>query len=778
MAGTGEENKAVDFMVEGMDCADCALHIERDISKIPGIHSVTVNFMTSRMSVKTTDISRVSPEIFQAVRAAGYSIRSLDGSKTGIFRIQGLNSRKEARKIRVFLSRQDGIQKIRIKYSDKQVILEHKLEYPEILRLFRTIGFEAQYLRDPQRNLADPVRKNRMMLLWVTVSGLAALTGIGMQYWGVPDLWVIPVYLIAILSGGFHIAQKGWKEARNLRLGMNFLMSLAVIGAMIIGEWSEAAAVIFLFSLAELLESFSIQRARKSLASLVELTPAMALIKTPDGLVEKAVEEVQIGEIVVIRPGYRIPLDGQVSDGFSTVDQSPITGESVPLSKSPGEDVYAGCLNQQGVLEIRVSKTYKESTLAKIIHLVEDAQVKRAPIQNYVDKFARYYTPVVVALAVCFACFPPLIFGTPFSVWFYRALVLLVISCPCALVISTPITIVSALTNASRNGILIKGGAYLENFYKIRVIAFDKTGTLTYGRPVVQQIIPLNGYDENEILQIAASMESNSEHAIAQAILDCALEKGIELKPVTHFRAITGRGAVAKLDGQEMYIGNHKLFEENGWCQEDIHRHIENLERKQLTTVLVGNHHKMLGLIALADDVRKEARESVQKLRDLGVSQMIMLTGDNEITAGAISEKTGMDKFHAELLPDQKVKLLRDLQKFHPQVAMIGDGVNDAPALAAATIGISMGTSASDLAIETADITLMQDDLNKIPYLKKLSHKTISIIKQNIFLSLLLKAAFFGLAIPGIATLWMAVFADMGASLLVIFNGLRALRVK
>ncbi len=493
---------------------------------------------------------------------------------------------------------------------------------------------------------------------------------------------------------------------------------------------------------------------------------------------EKPIEQVPIGDIILIKPGNRIPLDGRVIAGSSLVDQAPITGESLPVSKSEGDEVYAGSLNQQGVLEVKVDRPYQDSTIAKIIHLIEEAQSQRAPIQRFVEKFAYYYTPIVVLLAIGFAVVPPLLFSGSFSQWFYRALVLLVISCPCALVISTPVTLVSALTTAARNGILIKGGTYLENFQRIGILAFDKTGTLTHGRPTVQTIIALNNHSAEEILRIAAAIEANSEHSIAQAIVAHAHHLGIEPQAVQNFQAIPGRGAKADVADKTFYIGNHKLFEENGCCQEKVHEHIRYIENQRHTAVLIGNHSQLIGVIALADEVRENAASAIQQLKRGGIEKIIMLTGDNEVTAQSISQKAGIEEFYAELLPAQKVTTIQQLTEGGKLVAMVGDGINDAPALAAATIGISMGVSGSDTAIETADIVLMKDDLNKIAFLKFLSKKTVKIIRQNIFISLFLKFAFFILAIPGLATLWMAVFADMGASLVVIFNGLRLLNFR
>ncbi len=686
--------------VVGMDCADCALHVEKSVNQVQGIKLAQVNFISGNLKIEYDDQHTNLQEVEKAVKSAGYS------------------------------------------------------------------------LKKPTRSFWQ---KNKPTILTV-LSGIFGLAGSIVHFSHTSEYISIPLFAIAILTGGFPIAIKGIKEARHLTLGMDFLMSIAVIGAMIIGEWTEAAYVIFLFSLAELIESYSVKRARRSIESLMELAPDVALVKTDSGNMEKPAGSVAVGNVIIIRPGDRIPLDGEVLAGSSAVNQAPITGESIPVDKSPGEEVFAGTINQQGVLEVRVTKRMQDSMLARIIRLVEEAQARKAPTQQFVEKFSRYYTPAMVSFAILVAAIPPLLFGGIFTEWFYRALVLLVISCPCALVISTPVTIVSGLTNAARNGILIKGGSYLENFDKIRVLAFDKTGTLTTGKPVVQSIQTLNHHSVEKLLQIATSLEANSEHPLAKAITDYATRQGITPIPVEQFSALPGKGARGVINGELCYIGNHRLFEEEKICQNAVHAELEKLENRSHTAVLVGNPKNLLGLIAIADEVREAAFPAIQKLKQLGIRKTVMLTGDNAVTARAIAGQIGIDKFEAELLPDNKVEVIQQLMKNQSLLAMVGDGINDAPALASATMGIAMGVSGSDTAIETADIALMEDDLSRIAYLKKLSRKTVRIIKQNIFIALFLKAIFFALAIPGLVTLWMAVFADMGASLIVIFNGLRALK--
>jgi Cd2+/Zn2+-exporting ATPase len=557
---------------------------------------------------------------------------------------------------------------------------------------------------------------------------------------------------------------------------MNALMTLAVIGAMVIGEWMEAGAVVFLFALAQLLESKSMDKARRSINSLIDKSPKTANVLRNGEVVILPVAQVVVGDHISIKPGENIPMDGIVMKGKSHVDQSAITGESNPVGKNIDDRVFAGTLNKNGYLEVKVDRPYDQSTFSKIIHLVTEAQGKKAPKQAFIDRFAQYYTPIVIFFALIIATIPPLLFNQLFDVWFYRALVILVIACPCALVISTPVTIVSGLTAAIRKGILIKGGKFLENFDKLDAVAFDKTGTLTEGKPDVQNIISFGDNSELDILNIAVSLESKSEHPIAEAIVNYAKKDHFSVSEVDNFKAIEGKGIEGEISGEKYIVGNHRLFEEIGWCDEKVHTTLDDIEDDQHTAVLIGNSNGVIGIISISDSVREFAKESISTLKKNDIKELVLITGDNQRTAEKVARSVGIDAFHAELLPEDKVTVIEDLKKKYDQVAMVGDGVNDAPSLAAADIGIAMGTGGSDAALETADIILVKDDLKSLPYLKKLSKLTLRIIKQNIAIALGLKIIFLALAIPGLATLWMAVFADMGASLLVIFNGLRTLK--
>jgi Cd2+/Zn2+-exporting ATPase len=578
------------------------------------------------------------------------------------------------------------------------------------------------------------------------------------------------LYLASVLFGAYHFARKGLYALKTLSLGINFLMSLAILGAIVIEEYVEAASLAFLFSLAELLEEFSVERARRSLRELIKLAPREARVRRNGEELLCPIEEIAVGEVCIVKPGERIALDGQVLSGSSFVNQAPITGESVPVEKRPGDEVFAGTINYDGYLEITVTKRAKDTTLARIIHLVEEAEAQKAPSERFVDRFARYYTPGVVLVALLVATVPAIFFGAAFSEWFSRALALLVIACPCALLISTPVSIISAITSAARHGVLIKGGVYLEELGQIQTIVFDKTGTLTTGQLTVTDIIPTDSISPTEVLRIAAALERKSQHPIAQAIVRAYEERaaGEPLPDAQEFTSLTGQGVQAKLDGTLYRVGRLQLFNADGLA----------LASQAKTVIGVGTPDRLLGLIALADSIRPQAHQTVQRLKDLGI-EVVMVTGDNEAAARAVAQHVGITHYHAGVFPDQKVHEIEHLRSEYGRVAMVGDGVNDAPALAAASVGIAMGAVGSDAALETAHVALMGDDLSKLPYLIELSRRTRRVIQQNIFFSILTKLTL-GLGVfPGYVTLVLAVLVgDMGASLAVTGNALRLARVK
>ncbi len=567
-------------------------------------------------------------------------------------------------------------------------------------------------------------------------------------------------------------------------------MSLAVAGAIFIGQWPEAAMVTFLFGVAELIENYSLGRARDAIAGLLQMTPETASVKSVDGeWNEVRADEVELGQIVRVRPGERIPLDGELTAGASSVNQAPITGESLPVEKTIGDGVFAGTVNERGAFEFRVTAGAGQTLLARIIVSVQEAQAQRAPTQRFIDNFARYYTPAVVLFALGVAVVPPLFLGEPFAVWLYRALVLLVISCPCALVISTPVTVVSGLAAAARLGILIKGGVILESGRRLKMVALDKTGTLTQGRPVLTEIVPLDGQTRDELLQLAASLDAPSEHPVAAAIvaawtksqqqdklisLGGAPQSG-QLLFVSGFEALPGRGATGVIGGARYFVGNHRLAQENGVCDEAIEVALSRLENAGATAVILSDDTTALAIFGVADTLRESSVEAVRELHQLGIKS-VMLSGDNRQTARSIASQVGIDDARGELLPDDKLAAMDELLAKYGAVGMVGDGINDAPALAKATIGFAMGAAGTDTAIETADVALMQDDLRKLPQFVRLSRAVGRVLTQNIAFAIAVKIVFFALALSGHVTLWMAVFADMGGSLLVVFNGLRLLQ--
>lgn len=588
--------------------------------------------------------------------------------------------------------------------------------------------------------------------------------------------------LLSIVFYGFSIISAIWfvlpgavLAVRTLRPNINLLMTLAVIGAVTIGEWFEGATVIFLFAISLYLESWSVARARRAIESLLQVAPPVARYLSAEGKIEeKLVEEIPVNSIVLVRPGEKIALDGIITKGTSSINESMITGESIPVTKTIGDSIFAGTLNEESSIEFKVTKPANDTTLARIIRMVEEGQARKAPSEQWVEKFARYYTPLMLLMAVGVAVIPPIFLGE-WSKWFYNALVLLVIGCPCALVISTPVSIVAGLTRAARNGILIKGGVFLENIGQMSLLAMDKTGTITYGKPQVEKIIPLNNHTEAELLEIAAALEQHSNHPLARSILEKAKQSKINPLTATEYTVLPGKGAYGLIDGQKFWIGSHKMIEELGEETEEFHTLARNLEDEAHTVVAICNKEHICGVITLKDQIRANVKDIVKELKETGIKKVILLTGDNQQTAEAVGNALGIDEVHAQLLPEDKVKMVRDLSQEN-KVIMIGDGINDTPALASAHIGIAMAGMGTDAAIETADIALMSDNIEKIPWLIQHSHKTLRIIQQNIIFSISIKVLFIILTFLGISNLWMAIAADMGATIIVVFNALRLLK--
>jgi Cd2+/Zn2+-exporting ATPase len=655
---------------------------------------------------------------------------------------------------------------------------------PVVMEVIRSTGLEVETPSATPAELAqaDPeLRQSHSSASWLSqawplyVSGGAAV-GAEVLEWVRADLqWLtVGLALLAIATGGFSTYKKGWLALRHRNLNMNALMSIAVTGAMLIGEWPEAAVVMFLFTLAELIETRALERARRTIARLLELAPEVATVQQPDGRwTQMVVATVPVNSVVRVRPGERIALDGRVVSGRSTVNQAPITGESLPVEKASDDPVFAGTINEAGSLEYRVTARSTDSTLARIVHAVESAQSERAPTQRFIDRFAKVYTPAVFAAAVAVALVPPLLLGAAWLPWTYKALVLLVIACPCALVISTPVTIVSGLTSAARRGILVKGGRYLEAGRRMVTLALDKTGTLTTGKPVQTDFIRLaKDLTDEEVQRTASSLAARSDHPVSAAIAAHARAGGLVPREVFDFEALVGRGTRAELDGTRVYLGNGRLMQELGF---GVVAAAESLERAGKSVVILADSQRPLALFAVGDTVRPSSRAAIQELRALGVHTVI-LSGDNPHTTRAIAAEVGIDEARGSLLPEAKLRAIEELIETQGPVGMVGDGINDAPALARADIGFAMGAAGTDTAIETADIALMDDDLRKIPTFIRLSRAVSRVLMQNITLALGLKAVFLTLALAGYATMWMAVIADVGATLLVVANGLRLLR--
>lgn len=709
--------------VSGLDCADCVATVERGLTGIPGVLGCQVNLATGMVTVEWDQAQVGEQRLRATLREIGHAV----------VEPQPKISAAEA--------------------TDRRTRWAARLR---------------------QREYASMV-----------LSGLTFAAGLLMTLFGATEPLRTAAFAATMVLGGHEFARAGVQGLlRSRRLNVDLLMTIAAVGAALLGKWAEGAAVVFLFALGETLERLTMARARRSIRSLMELAPAEAERLDRDRSGRVPIETLAIGDRILVRPGERLPMDGVVVEGHSAVNQAPITGESIPVEKNVGDEVFAGSINGSGALEVRVTRRARDNTLARIIKMVEEAQARKAQSQRFVDRFAAYYTPAVVVGSLFLAVLPPLALGWSWAESIRRALVLLVISCPCALVISTPVSIISAVSTAARRGVLIKGGASLEALGGVKAIAFDKTGTLTLGRPVVTDVIPLDGAGREDgagtraresLLALAAAVEARSEHPIAQAVVQAAREAGLSIEPVRTFQALPGLGARAEVNGEVVEIGRRELFDQHALLVE-ARAQVEALERQGKTTMILARGGRPAALLAVADQARPGVREVLARLRRLGVERLVMLTGDNEVTARAIASNLGLTEVRAGLLPEQKVEAIRALLAEYGSVAMVGDGVNDAPALAAATVGIAMGAAGTDQALEVADVALMADDLAQLPFAVELSRAARGTIRQNIAFSLGVKGLFMLLAVPGLATLWMAVFADDGASLLVTGNGLRLLR--
>jgi Zn2+/Cd2+-exporting ATPase len=688
------------------------------------------------------------------------------------YRVEGFTCANCAAKFENNVQNLEGVEDAKVNFGASKLTVYGNTTIESLEKAGAFEGLKLREDRDKQFVKRDSFLKRNMYVLLACI--LVVFAYVSQTINGEDSLWTIAIFFSAIAIGGFRLFKTGLLNLIRLEFDMRTLMTIAIIGAAIIGEWGEGAIVVILFAISERLEAYSMDKARESIRSLIDLAPSEALIER-DGkeqLIE--VEDIQIGDVMIVKPGQKIAMDGQVESGLSSVNQAAITGESVPVEKSLGDDVFAGTLNAEGYLKVRVTKRVEDTTLAKITHLVEEAQGEKAPSQAFVDRFAKYYTPIIIGIAFLVALIPPLVMGLEWSTWIYQGLAVLVVGCPCALVISTPVSIVTAIGNAASKGVLIKGGVYLEELGQLKAIAFDKTGTLTKGTPEVTDFILLESLDEKEVWSKIAALEFYSQHPLAAALVRKAEENNIDFRniSITNFLSHTGKGISGDIDGAEYFIGNEKLFDAVP------QQKIKDLQLNGKTVMVFGKENHPLALIGVADEARETSRNVIEELHRLGIKQTIMLTGDNEATGEAIAAKLKVKDIKASLLPEQKLDFIKSYQKKYGKVAMVGDGVNDAPALAAATVGVAMGGAGTDTALETADIALMSDDLEKLPFIVTLSRKALTVIKQNITFAIGIKIIALLLVVPGWLTLWIAIFADMGATLIVTLNGLRLLRVK
>ncbi|HEO3087508.1 TPA: cadmium-translocating P-type ATPase [Streptococcus agalactiae] len=696
------------------------------------------------------------------------------------YRIEGLSCTNCAGKFEKNVKQLPGVTSATVNFGASKISVEGQTTIEE---LEEAGAFENLIIRDDQEN-DEQVRSKesfikRNIALIISL-GFILVAVISQLSLGEDHLLTKALYILAIIIGGFDLFKEGFSDLIKLDFSMESLMTIAIIGAAFIGEWAEGSIVVILFAISEALERFSMDKARQSIRSLMDIAPKEALIRRNNVEQLVSVDKIDIDDIMIIKPGQKIAMDGLVINGHSSVNQAAITGESVPVEKQLDDEVFAGTLNEEGVLEVKVTKKVTDTTIAKIIHLVEEAQGERAPAQAFVDKFAKYYTPFIIIMALLIVVVPPLFFGGDWNKWLYQGLSILVVGCPCSLVISTPVSIVSAIGNAAKNGVLVKGGVYLEEIGHLRAIAFDKTGTLTKGKPVVTDFIATSSETDINYLSIISSLESLSQHPLASAILNEADKTNVDYKSIQieDFQSITGKGLTGIHQNIRYYIGSPKLFSASVIEETAVKVQYRQFQEQGKTAMYFGTDEQILGVIAVADEVRDSSAAVISELHKLSIEHTIMLTGDNTKTAESIGKQLGVTEIKGDLMPQEKLDSIKALRTTYNKVAMVGDGINDAPALAASTVGIVMGGAGTDTALETADVALMGDDLQKLPFIVRLSRQTLKVIKQNITFSLGIKLLALLLVIPGWLTLWIAIVADMGATLLVTLNGLRLMKVK
>ena len=760
------------YRVDGMDCPSCASTLQKGVNRLEGVEQTDVYYSTGKMNV-TTDGAVRAETIEQTVQQLGYTPRTNQAGPAETYHIHGMDCGACASTISKHLANVDGVRDVDVRFSTGKMTIAHDLEPQTIVSEVQRVGYEAEYPNTPVDKVS-PKEKRRMP--WTTLAGILLLLGVGSSLAPLPTAIAIMFYLATIMVGGYKPAKSAYYAIKNRSLDMNVLMIGAAVGAPLIGEFFEGALVVWLFALGNALQNKSVAKTRTSISNLMDLAPAKAWVQQHGSWIQQHVEDVAVGQTILIKPGEKIPLDGTIQQGTSMIDQSPITGESLPVDKSIEDPVYAGTLNDFGTLEVKVTARPEDTTLSRIIHLVEEAQEQKAPTEAFIDRFATIYTPIVFAAAIGTMVVPPLLGIGAWTEWVYRGLALLVVACPCALVISTPVAIVSAIGNAAKQGVLIKGGAFLEATGKLDTLAFDKTGTLTEGRPVVEHVHAEYG-DNERLLAIAHTMEVYSNHPIARAIVTFAEQEGINTVAGNGFSTVPGKGVQGTIDGETYFAGKPEWLEEMEVPLSSLREDIQRQQQEGMTITVIGSRDRLVGYIGVADTIRPVSSSSVTSLHRNGIRELTMLTGDNEGTATKIAQQANIDRYVANLLPENKAEAIRTLQQQGYRVGMVGDGINDAPALATADIGIAMGGAGTDTSMEAADIVLMADNLEKLPYTIRLSRKALAIIKQNIWFAILIKVAAIGLIVPDILTLWMAVLSDTGAALLVILNSLRLFRL-
>ncbi|ADE70159.1 MULTISPECIES: heavy metal translocating P-type ATPase [Priestia] len=774
VSGDSDIEETAEYRVYGMDCPSCAATIEKSLKTLNDIQHVTLNYNTGKLQVAAASESALLL-IPSSVEKLGFNIETIQSNKKmKTYLIEGMDCAACANTIVNHLKTVPAVKDVRVNFSTGKAQIEHDNEADDIIKEVSKAGYTATLVTSSRQSAESRHHKGQNGP--IVFSGILIALGFIGSHTGIASYMTTVLYAIAMIVSGYKPAKSAYYGIKSRSLDMNVLMTVAALGAAVIGEWLEGATVVWLFALGVALQTRSIEQTRNSIRGLMDLAPSEAWVKENGQLIKKAAEDISIGTTIVVKPGDRIPLDGEIINGESNINQAPITGESIPVDKIIGDAVYAGTINESGSLEVKVTKLVEDTTISKIIHLVEEAQEKKAPTQAFVDKFATIYTPIVFILALFIMVIPPLFDGA-WSEWFYKGLELLVVACPCALVISTPVAIVSAIGNAAKNGVLIKGGTFLEKAGAINAIAFDKTGTLTEGKPAVSEVVSLAA-EENQLLAITKTLEDYSNHPIARAIVDYAAEKKVDSLQGSNFKILTGKGVQATIQETVYYAGNAKLFSDLGTPLSHCWSHIEKLQNEGKTIIIVGTAKSVLGIISVADTIRHTTVSALESLKQNGMQQIVMLTGDNEGTAKMIASESRVDRYFADLLPEDKVKAIQQLQHEGYQTAMVGDGINDAPALATADLGIAMGGAGTDTAMETADIVLMADNLEKLPHTMKLSRKALAVIKQNIWFSIIVKVIALAFIFPGWLTLWIAVLSDTGAALLVILNSLRLLKMR